>query len=206
MQASDGSQACSARSPGAAPPLTMLARRGIHSGRRPVLDRGRAGRSSIRRPRRFCQCDYYCFFSLEPSGKPAGPNGHTRRTASFHPRSGTRPLRGRMAGERARVSGSPNRAFAFSCCSSSIVKFQEELTSRGQAYFTFVPSYHRATACVVLAGGWPRICWTVFQNEPKQRQLAIRVPRGRTTVGASCCACRGSGQQQQRLGRAAAEV
>ena len=154
-----------------------------------------------------CRCDYYCFFSPEPSGKPAGPNSHTRRTASFHPRSGTRPLRGRMAGERARVSGSPNRAFAFSCwqllhCN----KFQEELTSRGQAYFTFVPSYHRATACVVLAGGWPRICWTVFQNEPKQRQLAIRVPRGRTTVGASCCACRGSGQQQQRLGRAAAEV
>ena len=34
LQASDGSQACSARSPGAAPPLTMLARRGIHSGRR----------------------------------------------------------------------------------------------------------------------------------------------------------------------------
>ena len=28
LQASDGSQACSARSPGAAPPLTMLARRG----------------------------------------------------------------------------------------------------------------------------------------------------------------------------------
>ena len=33
LQASDGSQACSARSPGAAPPLTMLARRGLHSGR-----------------------------------------------------------------------------------------------------------------------------------------------------------------------------
>ena len=97
LQASGGSQACSARSPGAAPPLTMLARRGIHSGRRPAVDRGRVGRSSIRRPRRFCQCDYYCFFSPEPSGKPAGPNGHTRRTASFHPRSGTRPLRGRMA-------------------------------------------------------------------------------------------------------------
>ena len=29
LQASDGSQACSAHSPGAAPPLTMLARRGI---------------------------------------------------------------------------------------------------------------------------------------------------------------------------------
>ena len=38
-----------------------------------------------------CQCDYYCFFSLEPSGKPAGPNSHTRRTASFHPRSGPAP-------------------------------------------------------------------------------------------------------------------
>ena len=98
LQASEhGPQACSARSPGAAPPLTMLARRGIHSGRRPAVDRGRVGRSSIRRPRRFCQCDYYCFFSPEPSGKPAGPNSHTRRTASFHPRSGTRPLRGRMA-------------------------------------------------------------------------------------------------------------
>ena len=50
LQASDGSQACSARSPGAAPPLTMLARRGIHFGRRAVLDWGQAGRSSIGRP------------------------------------------------------------------------------------------------------------------------------------------------------------
>ena len=47
LQASDGSRACSARSPGAAPPLTMLARRGLHSGRRPAVDRGQAGRSSI---------------------------------------------------------------------------------------------------------------------------------------------------------------
>ena len=37
-------------------------------------------------------------FSPEPSGKPAGPNGHTRRTASFHPRSGTRPLGGEWHG------------------------------------------------------------------------------------------------------------
>ena len=36
----------------------------------------------------------FFFFSPEPSGKPAGPNSHTRRTASFHPRSGTRPLGG----------------------------------------------------------------------------------------------------------------
>ena len=46
LQASDGSQACSARSPGAAPPLTMLARRGLHSGRRPAVDRG-AGRQEF---------------------------------------------------------------------------------------------------------------------------------------------------------------
>ena len=61
LQASGGSQACSARSPGAAPPLTMLARRGIHSGRRAVLDRGQqAGRSSICLASRFwLMCDYY---------------------------------------------------------------------------------------------------------------------------------------------------
>jgi hypothetical protein len=46
LQASDGSRACSARSPGAAPPLTMLARRGLHSGRRAVLARG-AGRQEF---------------------------------------------------------------------------------------------------------------------------------------------------------------
>ena len=39
-------------------------------------------------------------FSPEPSGKPAGPNGHTRRTASFHTPSGrpeTPPLGRPMA-------------------------------------------------------------------------------------------------------------
>jgi hypothetical protein len=97
MQRSRAASHDSARiAPGAARPLTMLGGRGLHHhhSRPAAVDRGRAGRSSICRPRRFCQCGYWHYFFLEPSGKPVGPNSHTRRTASFHPLSGTRPLQG----------------------------------------------------------------------------------------------------------------
>ena len=95
LQASDGSQACSARSPGAAPPLTMLARRGIHSGRRAVLDWGQAGRSSIDRPRRFwliVRLLLLMLFSPEPSGSQPGPTATQDAPPHFTPSLGRAAL------------------------------------------------------------------------------------------------------------------
>ena len=75
-------------------PLTMLARRGLHAGAASSpRSGGRAGSNCLRAALADSQL-LFSFFSLEPSGKPAGPNGHTRRAASFHPLSGTGPLRG----------------------------------------------------------------------------------------------------------------
>ena len=91
LQASGGSLLHAALAPGAAPALTKLSRRGLHSGRRAVLARGARPAGGLLD---FAQPGSCFLFSYhEPSGKPAAPNGHTR-TASLNPLSGTAPLGG----------------------------------------------------------------------------------------------------------------
>ena len=74
LQASDGSRACSARSPGAAPPLTMLARRGLHSGRRAVLARGQGRQQLFASSTRRYPDALFSFFSRAHSHTYAPPH------------------------------------------------------------------------------------------------------------------------------------
>jgi hypothetical protein len=66
--------------------------------RRTFLERGRAGRSSICRPRRFANAAATTFsLELEPSGKPAGPTSTQDAPPHFTPSLRRAPYRGRMA-------------------------------------------------------------------------------------------------------------
>ena len=55
---------------------------------------GQAGRSSIDRPRRFCQCDYYCFFLSSPRESQPGPTATQDAPPHFTPALGPAPSGG----------------------------------------------------------------------------------------------------------------
>ena len=64
----------------------------IPGGEQPSIG-GQAGRSSIRRPARFCQCDYYCFFLSSPRESQPGPTA-TQDAPPAGPLPNLRPEKG----------------------------------------------------------------------------------------------------------------